>query len=132
MVKLIYTRLVDELHNRQVRLHYAVHISGHGWRKIMRPQKQFTYVIDRIPQPQPIFRLIQEVSGMSNEQIYGDYNMSAGFALFADQYYVPIILNTAKALGFTALDAGVVEPGPKKVVIKPVGVEYQGEALQVR
>lgn len=128
----IYSRLIDELFHNKVPVSYAVHISGHGWRKLMRAQKEFTYVIDKVPEPQPIFRKIQEVSGMSNEQIYGDYNMNAGFALYAPSDAVSEVLMFAAKLGYNALDAGYVEKGPRRVVINPVGVEFPGSQLQIR
>lgn len=129
---IIYAPLLDEIYGRKVHVNYAAHISGHGWRKLMRPKREFTYVVDKIPEPQPIFLLIQDVSGMSNEQIYGDYNMGAGFAMFAPKGHVPEMLRAAEAVGIKALDAGYVEEGPKRVVIKPIGVEYKAEELQIR
>lgn len=128
----IYAPLMDHIFVSQARINYAVHISGHGWRKLMRPQREFTYVIDKVPEPQLIFKLIQDVSGMSNEQIYRDYNMGAGFAVFADPLHVSEILRVANYSGFQALDAGHVEAGPRRVIIDPLGVEYKGESLQIR
>lgn len=129
---IIYSRLMDEVIEKTTYPHYAVHISGHGWRKLMRAQREFTYVIDKIPEPPPVFKLIQDVTGMTNEQIYGDYNMGAGFAIFVEPQSVSNIMKIANSLGYKALDAGYVEVGPRRVVIKPVGVEFKGDTLQIR
>lgn len=128
----IYCRAVDEILDADIPINYAIHISGHGWRKLMRAQREFSYIIDKIPEPQPVFKLLQDVSGMTNEQIYGDYNMGAGFALFIDPRDIEKTLDVAQRFGYQALDAGYVENGPRRVVINPVGVEYKGEELQIR
>lgn len=111
---------------------YALHISGHSWRKLMRANRPFTYVIDQVPTPPPIFQFIQETSGMDNHRIYADYNMGAYFALFVDPENVDKVKQVAQQHGQTALDAGYVEEGPKRVIIRPVDVEYKGEELQIR
>src|SRR3989344_2200655 len=89
---IIYSPLIDQLLLNKVEIHYASHITGHGWRKIMRSKKPFTYNLDKLPKPQPIFQRIQEKTGMNQAEMYGDYNMGAGFALFAPEKSVEKIL----------------------------------------
>ncbi len=128
----LYSPVIDEVYSSGARINYALHISGHGWRKIMRPEANFTYVIDKIPEPHPIFEVIQSRSGMSDEQIYGDYNMGAGFALFVPEEDVDKVLVATEKAGQKAIDAGYIESGPRRVVIRPIEVEYKGESLQIR
>lgn len=128
----IYSPLINQLVTEGIDIHYASHITVHGWRKIMRPQRELTYVIDQVPKPQPIFKLIQQASGMTNKQIYGDYNMGIGFTLYAPERSVDPILSKAREFGLKALDAGYVEKGPRKVVIRPINIEFQGNSLQIR
>lgn len=128
----IYSRLIDEVLSSGLHLAYAIHISGHGWRKLMRAQRELTYVIDKIPEPQPIFKLVQQVSGMTNGQMYGDYNMGAGFALFVAGRDTQAVVQKATDLGYSALDAGYIEKGPRKVIINPLGVVFEGSTLQIR
>ncbi len=139
----LYSRVMDSLVSdryfdwddkgvHQPLVEYAIHISGHGWRKLMRAKSDFTYVIDKIPEPQPIFQTIQKLSGMDNGKIYEDYNMGAGFALFVKPQFVDIVKDKAEYHGLRPLDAGYVEKGPKRVVINPIGVEFKGESLQIR
>src|SRR5688500_5395789 len=51
----IYVGVVEECLNQGVDIHYAVNITGHGWRKLMRAPDPFAYVIECIPAPQPVF-----------------------------------------------------------------------------
>ena len=58
----IYAKFVSDLFGHDVDIHYMVNITGHGWRKLMRADRDFTYTIDSVPAPQPEFSYIQSVS----------------------------------------------------------------------
>lgn len=128
---IIYSKLIEEIIH-QTEIHYAVHITGHGFRKIMRASKNFTYVIKNLPRPQPIFELIKEYSKTSDFNMYDSYNMGAGFALFVPEKSVDKVIMIAKNLSIKAIDAGYVEKGPRRVIIEPLGIEFKGESLQIR
>jgi phosphoribosylformylglycinamidine cyclo-ligase len=127
----IYASLVEDAVNK-VEIHYAVHITGHGWRKLMRANKNFRYVIDKITPSQPIFETIKKYTHSSDYDMYDTYNMGAGFALFVPEKSVKTVLKIAKKHKILAIDAGVVEKGPKKVIIKPLEIEFLGESLNIR
>lgn len=129
---IIYSPLIDKLQSDKVEIHFASHITGHGWRKIMRSQAHFSYIIEEIPKPQPIFIKIQKATKMSDQQMYGDYNMGVGFALIVPQKSVDKTIAIARDLSLKALDSGYVEAGPRRVVINPIGVEFKGKSLQIR
>lgn len=127
----IYSHLVEEI-TQKTEVHYAVHITGHGWRKLMRANRNLSYIIDNIPNPQPIFGLIKKYTQSTDYDMYDTYNMGTGFALFVPPKSVDKLLSIVKKLNIQALDAGYVEKGPRRVVIRPVGVEFKGETLQIR
>lgn len=60
----IYARLVQDLLDVEIDLHYISNITGHGLRKIMRAKQNFTYVIDKVFPPQEIFNFIQNGYGL--------------------------------------------------------------------
>lgn len=130
----IFSPLVDRLllDPDPTPIEYISHISGHGWSKIMRGQTDLTYVIDKIPAPPPVFPFIQELSGMPDEEAYRTFGMGGGYALFVEEQYAPRVMQVSRDMGFSPLDAGVTEEGPKRVVIKPIGVTYEEDALQIR
>ncbi|MBI4239513.1 phosphoribosylformylglycinamidine cyclo-ligase [Candidatus Uhrbacteria bacterium] len=88
----IYVHVIEDLLDAGVDIHYAVNITGHGWRKLMRSPRPFTYVIKHLPTPMPIFEFLQEKGSISDEEMYGTFNMGAGFALYLDD------ANTKKAV----------------------------------
>jgi len=58
--------------------------------------------------------------------------MGAGFALFVDRADVARTLAAARAQGIDAWEAGVVEEGPKEVVIEPLDVRFAADELHLR
>lgn len=127
-----YAPLVESLQNAGVPLHYAAHITGHGWRKIMRASRELTYRITQIPPVPPVLRFLQQKAEMSVEEAYGTLNMGAGFALYVPAEGARAALRVGQQAGFDLLDAGVVEAGPQRVVIEPLNVTFEGSSLQVR
>jgi phosphoribosylformylglycinamidine cyclo-ligase len=130
---MIYVPLVEGCFNEGVEVHYAVNITGHGWRKLMRATQPFAYVIDHIPLPHPVFSFIQRHGSVDDQEAYANLNMGAGFALYVRECDVAKLLSIARSLGMFALRAGTIEASRvKKVVIRPLGLEYLGSTLGVR
>ena len=129
----IYVGLVKNLQENGVDIHYAVNITGHGWRKLMRAPQNFTYFIRHLPEQLPIFDFIQEHGPVDDKEAYGNLNMGAGFALYVPHSRAVPAMQIAHMLGLNAIWAGTVEQSDvKKVVIEPKGLEYLGSTLAVR
>ena len=128
----IYAKFVKNCFDAESDIHYMVHITGHGWRKLMRAKQEFTYVINTLPTPHPIFAFLQTQSGNDDTEMYGNFNMGAGFAIFAPVKDVEKIIESAKKENLKAWHVGTVEAGEKQVIIKPKDIVFKGETLQVR
>ena len=128
----LYGPLVEALQCSGVDLHYAVHVTGHGWRKLMRAERELTYRITALPPVLPIFDFIQRHAVMSPEAMYGTFNMGAGYALYLPERAIAEATRVAADAGFELLDAGRIELGEKKVVLQPLGTAFAGASLQIR
>ena len=128
----IYVGLIEDCLHVGVMIHYAVNITGHGWRKLMRATQPFTYVIDSLPPRPPIFDFLQKHGPIDDREAYGNFNMGAGFALFVDENEVDTVIGIANSLDIRAYDAGYIEEGERRVIIRPVDLEYSGASLAVR
>lgn len=129
----IYVGVVEDCLDRGVDIHYAVNVTGHGWRKLMRARESFAYVVETLPVPQPVFAFIQSVGNVEDAEAYGNLNMGAGFAIYVPEKDVPTVLDVVKAFPFAALRAGHIEASPtKRVLIAPKGLEYSSDTLAVR
>jgi len=128
----IFVGVVEDCLDAGVTIYYAVNITGHGWRKLMRPTQPFTYVIDTLPTQLPIFDFLQQHGPVDDAEAYSNLNMGAGFALYVTEAQAIQVIDIAQNLGLRAFVAGHIEEGDKKVVIKPKNLEYSGETLAVR
>jgi phosphoribosylformylglycinamidine cyclo-ligase len=128
----LYGVLLEALLDARVEVHYAVHVTGHGWRKLMRAAQPLSYVIERLPKVPPILTALTEAGGMPAAEAYGTYNMGAGFVFYVAEASVPRALALAESKGAELFLAGRVEAGPKRVVIEPLALEYAGDSLAIR
>lgn len=128
----LYVPLVKSVLEAGIAPHYMVNITGHGWRKLMRANATFTYSLHTIPDPQPEFLHMQAEAGADDTEMYGNFNMGAGFALFVDPSDAEAIVDHAKQHNLRAYIAGTVEAGDRQVHIKPKNITFHGDTLEVR
>lgn len=129
---ILYGPIIEDCLRHKVRIHYAINITGHGWRKLLRHPDPWTYVVEKLPKPQPIFQWIQEKGGLDDREMYKTFNMGAGFALIVPKKDVGAIISICKIFGIEAMIGGYVEKGSeKRVVIKPNGIEFTAEDLEI-
>jgi phosphoribosylformylglycinamidine cyclo-ligase len=128
----IYADVIQILLNNEINIHYIVNITGHGLRKIMRAKKEFTYVLEKIFEPQEIFLFIQKYAGLTDYEIYQTYNMGMDYAIFVSEKDAHKTLSILAKQGKPAIDAGFVENGERRVVIKKKKIIYQSESYLIR
>lgn len=128
----LYAPVTEAVHQAGVAVHYAVNITGHGWRKLLRHPAALTYRITTVPPVPPVLDFIREQAGMSMEDAYGTFNMGAGFALFVAAGDAPAVIDAARRCGLQAWTGGRVESGPKQLVIEPLGLTFGADALALR
>ena len=128
----LYARLVAALLDGGVELHYAVHVTGHGWRKLMRASQALSYVVEALPPIPPVLAYLVEAAGMKTAEAYGTFNMGAGFACYVTAKSAERAREIAALAGTPLLDAGHVASGPRRVVLEPLGLTFEGESLAIR
>jgi phosphoribosylformylglycinamidine cyclo-ligase len=129
---LLYSGVVEDLLTHEVPIHYISNITGHGWRKLMRHPADWTYRMTAIPPVPPVLQFIVDASRMDLNEAYGSLNMGAGFALFMPDAAVSETVKIAERQGIPAIAAGHVEAGPKRVLIVPLEICYEGGSLNLR
>ena len=127
----IYADLVESL-LAEVEVHYLSHITGHGWRKIMRAEAELSYIMSELPPVPEVFRFIAEKAGCDEREMYGHFNMGAGYAVYVPAEQSEKVVSLAAACGFASWRAGRVAAGPRRVVLEPLGVVFAGDSLEVR
>ncbi|MBO3803074.1 MAG: phosphoribosylformylglycinamidine cyclo-ligase [Candidatus Brockarchaeota archaeon] len=120
----IYSPLIEDLWEDGVEIRYISNITGHGWRKIMRAKRDFTYRISHVPEPPPELSFLQEVGGVSDEEAYQVWNMGVGYCIFSTEDFGEAISSRAEKRGLRCYALGRLVPGERKVVIEPKAVTY--------
>lgn len=130
----IYVRYIAALQAAGIRPHYAAHITGHGWRKLMRLHEPFVYQMTKVPEPPAVMRFIVRAGPVDLREAYATFNMGAGFAVYVDSAEADQCLVLARETGYDAwLGGRVVKQGSRKAVeIPDLGITFEGETLRVR
>ncbi|MEP6875442.1 MAG: phosphoribosylformylglycinamidine cyclo-ligase, partial [Burkholderiales bacterium] len=67
-----------------------------------------------------------------DREAYSTLNMGAGFAIFVAAADAQRTVEVARAQGIEALIAGVVEAGPKELLIEPLNIRFGNDDLNLR
>ena len=127
----LYSRLVEGLVGGDLPVHYLSHITGHGLLKLMRPARELGYRIEALPAVPEVLAFMAGEAGMSSAEAYSTFNMGCGFAVYCGAGAGAEVVALASSLGLSALVAGRVEDGPRRVVLEPVDVVYESAAMDL-
>jgi phosphoribosylformylglycinamidine cyclo-ligase len=130
----IYVAFVRECRRRGLKLKYLAHVTGHGWRKLMRLEEPFVYEITTVRPEPALFRFLREAGPIELPEAYATFNMGVGMAAYGAPELADAIVAAAKAAGYDAWHAGRVrkEGGRKAIVVPSLGLSFEGDTLQVR
>ena len=128
----LYSPVTEALWAAGIRVHYAANITGHGWRKLLRHPGRFTYRIHTVPPVPPVLQFIAREAGHDAAEAYGTLNMGAGFALFLPAAQAGAAMAVAERCGVPAWVAGAVEAGPKQLIVEPLSLTFDADALSLR
>ena len=128
----LYSPVTEALAQDGIVPHYCANVTGHGWRKLMRHGKTLTYRITNVPPKTAVLDFMQRECQLDDHEAYGTLNMGAGFALYLAADQAERAVEISRSLGIDAWVAGRVEEGPKRVVIEPLNVTFDGDELQLR
>lgn len=130
---ILYSSLLQALFNAELSIHYAVNVTGHGWRKLMRPTENFTYTVDTITPAPEVLNFIQQETKMSDREAYATFNMGLGFCVYLPKSDVATALRIAKKQNIPAWEIGHISSAKtKSVVIKPLDITYTADELEIR
>jgi phosphoribosylformylglycinamidine cyclo-ligase len=111
----IYVKPVVELLRSDVDVRGLAHITSGGTGNLLRLAAEVGYEIDAPLPPPPVFALIQEHGGVSEEEMYDVFNMGCGFCVVvppADEAAALALLRAhypdARRIGRASADAGIV------------------------
>jgi phosphoribosylformylglycinamidine cyclo-ligase len=127
----MYVPLIAALLEQALPVTYLSHVTGHGLLKLMRPQRELTYRIERLPAVPAVLEFLVEQAALDARAAYTTFNMGSGFAVYCAAGAGEHVVAAAARLGMDALLAGVVEEGPRRVVVEPAGVSFEGAEMEL-
>ena len=127
----IYVREVLDLLRAGLDIKALIHITSDGFLNLARVQAQVGYVLEWLPEPQPIFRLLQQLGGVGDEEMFCVYNMGTGFCLVVGAAHADRALEMLTRLGLEAFRLGHAVPDPdRKVHLVTKGLVGEGSGFR--
>ena len=130
----IYVDFVAACQDVKLRLNYAVHMTGHGWRKLMRSPANFVYEMNDLGEAHAVFKTIASAAQLEDREMYATFNMGAGFAVFVAPEQAQQCIELARSTNHFAWVGGTVkkEADRKAVVLQPIDVCFESDTLHIR
>jgi len=124
---LIYVQEILEL-IKIAKIHGLANITGGAFLKLARLLRQSKTPIgvhlNNMPEPKPIFKLIQKIGNISNKEMYKTFNMGVGFCIIAPESEYEIIKEICKKNGKEVYKIG------KIVNKKQITLDLSGEHIE--
>jgi phosphoribosylformylglycinamidine cyclo-ligase len=101
-------------------VHGIVHNTGGGLTKCLRLGENIRYVKESLPEPDAIFKLIQEEAEADWKEMYESFNMGVGFEFIVDPEATDDVISIAEGFGIGAQVVGRCERsrGGTELIIK--------------
>lgn len=106
----IYTQEILPLLNgeQDIEVKALMHITGDGFLNLSRVPPRVSFVIDTLPQPPPVFSIIQKLGGIADPEMFEVFNMGIGFCLVVPESQADNAIRVAAGFGKTACRIGYV------------------------
>ncbi|MBI3079533.1 MAG: phosphoribosylformylglycinamidine cyclo-ligase [Deltaproteobacteria bacterium] len=128
---IIYVPEVLDMLRAGLRVKALVHITGDGLLNLARVEAETGVVLSRLPEPPPVFRLIQREGRISNEEMYRVFNMGVGFCVIVAPGDAGAVQSIARRHRREAIELGCCVKDPaRRVRLEPLGLV--GEAGRFR
>lgn len=116
----IYVPEIMEMLKSNLDIKALVHITGDGLLNLTRVASAVGWVINTLPEPQPIFRLIQKLGNIRDAEMFRVFNMGVGFCVILPGEKAETAIEVAERHNVPAFRLGhAVKDPEKKVIIKP-------------
>lgn len=97
-------------------IHGIIHCTGGAHSKVIKFAKHVNIIKDNLPDPAPIFKIVQECSNTSNEEMYKVLNMGIRLELYGDPKALARAKAIASSLGLSNQFIGRVESSDTTMV----------------
>lgn len=96
----IYVPLINNLISKNIDIKALVNITGGGFLNLLRVQSRTQFIIDNLPEPQPIFSMIQNIGRIDDCEMFRTFNMGIGFCIIIDSSDYDSVADVCNQLKF--------------------------------
>ncbi|MFQ5970175.1 MAG: phosphoribosylformylglycinamidine cyclo-ligase [Nitrososphaerales archaeon] len=104
----IYVKPVLEILNSE-EVHGLAHITGGAFTKLTRLTNKFGFELDKMPEQQPIFKLIQKNAKIDDKEMYVTFNMGIGFCVIVPKNSEDRVMSTFRRHGIQSTVIGKIK-----------------------
>jgi phosphoribosylformylglycinamidine cyclo-ligase len=115
----IYVQGVLALLQAEVDVRGCAHITGDGLLNLARCAAPVGFRLDALPEPPPIFSLIQRLGSIPPSEMYFAFNMGVGFCVVVPETQAPRALTLLANAGFPSQSTGLATPDTEKKIDLP-------------
>ena len=106
------------------------HITGDGLLNLRRIGRDIGWDIEWLPEPPPIFRLIQQAGSVATGEMYAVFNMGVGFCVVVPEDEASATVEFLKSRGAVSWPLGRAVRDPNRsIVLRPVGLRSSGSVF---
>lgn len=106
----IYVKPVMEMLEK-MEIHGLAHITGGAFTKLTRLRDDVSFKFFDMPEPQPIFKLIQTHAKLDNKEMYSTFNMGIGFCVIVPDNTADNVIRMFKKYGMRSSIIGKIVDG---------------------
>ncbi len=119
----IYVEPILALLQSDISVKALFHITGDGFLNLSRIPAPIGFEISTLPEPQPIFHLIQRIGEVPWEEMYRVFNMGVGFCVVVAPSQAEQALNLLQEKNITAWVLGTaVKDEERKITLRSLGI----------
>lgn len=115
----IYVPETMEMLKENLSIKLMAHITSRGFLNLNRVGKGYGYVIENLPEPPAIFKLMQKYGRVSNEEMYTRFNMGIGMCLVVSKKDADTAIGIIEKHKKKAFALGCVKKDPSQNIQIP-------------
>jgi phosphoribosylformylglycinamidine cyclo-ligase len=129
----IYVQVVKDVLRSRAHVKALINITSDGFLNLNRVASDVGYVINHLPEPHPVFHLIQKYGQITDEEMFLVYNMGIGFCVVVSKDDADLVMDIAKKNEIESYILGHPVKSlnlKKKVLIEPRHLIGEGDSFR--
>jgi phosphoribosylformylglycinamidine cyclo-ligase len=119
----IYVPEIMEILKRNIQVKLIAHITGRGFLNISRVGQGYGYVIEELPPPPAIFKLLRRCGKVANEEMYNRFNMGIGMCLVVPRTEIDKVVDIVEKHDVNVFTLGYAKKDAERnIYVKPFNI----------